>query len=290
MSGGVITFGSYTFPTTLAEFEDNFADAVPQSQRLPGLDGGWNEDGDGRANTAVGRVTVGFWLVAQSRSDMDDQRDTVARMLESGLAKLTYQPTDPADPPRFCWARVNYIRMGERKDAHTDLHQKVQVIFQAPDPHWLIGTATPWALGDGSTIGQGGLTIGGGGTPTIINASGTLTSATISHAGNAETIATVSIQTGAGQTCQNPTLQRILNGHVVDEIAYTGTLGANQELTISGRAQVVMLNGVSAFGPNFSYAHPDFLRLTPGDNAIQVRFQNGGDAATVKVWFYTTYR
>lgn len=290
MSGGVITFGSFTFPATLAEFEDNFADAVPHSQRLPGLDGGWNDDGEGRANTAVGRVTVGFWLVAQSRADMDDLRDAVAGMLESGLAQLTYQPTDPTDPPRFCWARVNYIRMGERKDAHTDLHQKVQVIFQVPDPHWLIGTATPWALGDGSSIGQSGLTLGGGGSPLIINASGTLTTTTLHQPGNAESIATVSLQTGAGQSCQNPTVQRVVEGNVVDAFAYTGPLGPNQELTVSGRTQVVMLDGVSAFGPQFTYTHPDFLRLAPGDNTLLVRLAASEDSVTVKVWYYTTYR
>lgn len=290
MSGGVLTFGSYTFPATLAEFSDNFKDTTPQTVRLPGMDGGYNQDGDKTSNTAIGKVTVGFWLVAQSRAAMDDLRDAVGAMVEYGYQQLTYQPTDPADAVRFCWARVNYIGDSERKDEHTDLHQKVSITFQVPDPRWYVGTALPWRLGDGHQIGDVGLTIGGGGTPETTVAAGTLTSDTITNNGNTTAIATVAIICGAAETCQNPIVRRRKNGEIVDEFQYLGTIGNNGELYVSGRLQRASLDGDNIIGNLFTYEHPDFLRLEPGANTIEILFSNAGDDATVYYWFATPYR
>lgn len=290
MTSGVLTFGAYTFPATLAEFNDNFADTTPQTVKLPGMDGGYNSDGDAASNTAVGKVTVGFTLVSQTREGMDDLRDAVNAMVHYGLQQLTYQPTDSGDPTRFCWARVNYINIAERKDEHTDLHQKVSVIFQAPDPRWLVDAAAPWRIGDGHLIGDTGLTIGGDGTPATIAASGTSTTGSITNTGNAPTIATVAIRCDASHTFVNPTIRRYKSGEIVDEFTYTGTIGNNGELLVSGRTQQVFLDGDSVLGANFSYEHPDFLRLEPGANDIRVISTSGASQATVTVWFYSAYR
>lgn len=291
MSGGVLAFGDYTFPSELVEFNDNFADTTPQTVRLPGMSGGFNSDGDKASQTAIGKVVVGFWLVTQSRADMDALRDAVNAMVHYGYQRLTYQPTEPTDDVRFCWARVNFISMSERKDEHTDLHQKVSVTFQAPNPHWFVATTGLWTIGDGTIIDDPtDVEIGGGGTPETTVAAGTLTTDTITYNGNAETIVTVVINCGAAETCQNPMIRRIFNGEIVDQFQYTGTIGNNGELIVSGKTKQVMLDGANVLGANFSYEHPDFLRLEPGVNTIQIIFANSGDDATVTYWFDTAYR
>lgn len=291
MSGGIVSFGAFTFPDELAEFNDNFADTTPQTARLPGLHGGYNQDGDGTAQTAVGKVVVGFNLVAQTRAAMDDLRDAVNAMVEYGLQQLTYQPTELTDPTRYCWARVNFISIPQRKDEHTDLFQKVTVTFQVADPHWYVGTGGPWQIGVGDhTLGEIGLEIGGGGTPVTINASGTSSNGTVTNAGNALSIPTISIVCSGSQTFVNPTIRRIKNGKVVDEVAWTGTIQNNGELFISGKTQRITYNSSSVFGANLSYEHPDFVRLEPGANSIYVLSTSAGSAATVTIWYADVYR
>lgn len=283
-----IRFAEMTF-SHVAELDDNFGDSAPQTQRLPGRDGGWSHDGDHPAPTAIGTVTLGCWLVAPTRAAMDTQRDALLALSAIGLQRLVVQPTDPATPERTCWARVNYVRMSERKDAHTDLWQKVQVVFQVPDPHWYSnGYGVDWQLGSGAALGDIDVTLGQG--AYVINASGTLTSASLTHLGNTPALAAFSIQPQAGQSCQMPVVQRVVAGQVVDEVAYRGTLSADDEWLVDARRGLVTLNGVSAFGANLRYLHPSFLRLAAGVNSVQVRFANPTDAATVRLWFDHTYR
>jgi hypothetical protein len=40
MSGGIVSFGDYDFPATLDQYNDNFANTVPRTKRLPGISGG----------------------------------------------------------------------------------------------------------------------------------------------------------------------------------------------------------------------------------------------------------
>lgn len=283
-----IRFADTTF-THIAEFDDNFGDSVPHTQRLPGRDGGWSHDGDLPAATAIGTVTLGCWLVAPTRAAMDAQRDALLALSALGLQRLVVQPTDPATPERYCWARVNYVRMTERKDAHSDLWQKVQVVFQVPDPHWVTaGYGVDWQLGSGASVGELDLTLGRG--AYLIHATGTLTAASLTHLGNTPALVAFSIQPQAAQSCQWPRLQRVVAGQVVDEVAYSGTLHAGDEWVVDGRRGLVTLNGASAFGASLRYLHPSMMRVAAGVNSLQVRFANPSDAATVRIWFDHTYR
>lgn len=283
-----VRFADTTF-AHVAELEDNFGDNVPQTQRLPGLDGGWTHDGDQPAPSAIGNVTVGCWLVATTRAGMDAQRDAILALVSLGVQRLVVQPTDPAEAERFCWARLNYIRMNERKDAHTDLWQKVQLVFQVSDPHWYtLGYGVDWQLGSGASLGATDLALGSG--AYTINASGTLTSATLTHLGNAVALAALSIQPASGDQCQMPRLQRVVAGQVVDEVAYRATLNGGDELILDARRGLALLNGASAYGPTLTYQHPAFMRLMTGENSLQVRFHNPTDAALVRMWFNHTYR
>lgn len=288
MSGGVVRFGDYTFPVTLAEFSDNFANVEPQAANLPGMDGGFNLDGDGAAVTAIGKVTVGFTLIADTREEMDAKRDAVKALVEKGVQQLVKQPTNTADATRYCLARVNFINMNERKDQQTDLWQKVQIIFRVDEPRWKSAPAGTWQLGDGSQIGDAGLEIGSGGE--VVAASGINSSTNLVNNGTATAIAQVVVSPGAGQSAEDVEIERVVGALVVDSFKWEGTLSAGDVLSVDGRTQRATVNGASIWGAAFSYTHPDFLRIAPGTNTINIRMKNAGDAATVRVYFYDEYR
>lgn len=288
MSGGIVSYGTYNFPQdTLQEFRTNFGDGVPRTQRLPGLDGGFSDDGGDPPNTQIGKIDLGFYLVAQSRDEMDDKRDAVMAMYEYGLAKLVYQPTDTNDATRFCWAQVNYINMSQQKHEHTDLHQKVAITFQVPDPKWLVEKYNSETFGDGYQFDDG-LTFGDGALE--LACSGVETSHTVTNSGTATAVCMLSVLPGAGNTCENPQVERIADGRVLDGVRYTGTLAADDELICDGRTGRAVLAGLSVFGSAFEYEDPAFLRLPPGSSTVRVRFANVGDAATLRLWYYDTFR
>lgn len=287
MRSGILRFGNYDFPPALGEYSTNFGDAVPKTIRLPGLDGGFSDDGDRAAQGEIGNVRMGFHLIAETREEMDAKRDAVKAMKQWGVQKLVMQPTDPRLPARFCWARINNITMGENKDKHTDLWQKVAIFFQVPDPKWLVPTYMPpfldgqWTLGDSLLVGQGAYTF---------TASGVSTEVEVVQRGNADSIAVVSILPGAGDSCENPTVQRIVNGAILDEFKFIYVMLEGEELIVDGQNQRAVLEGSNIFGSSFIYRTPYFLALAPGLNTLRVLFKNAGDEAVVRVWFYDVYR
>jgi hypothetical protein len=230
---------------------------------------------------------VGFTLVANTRVEMDDMRDAVAAMYNYGQQKLTYQPTEPTDPERFCWALINNIRMAERKEGQTDFRQPVTVDFQVPYPRWEYGQYLPWTLGDGSKLGDTGLKIGGGGLE--IAASGELTEETVTNLGNAEALVAIAFKPGTHDSCERPTIQRWINNSVVDQVSWTGLVGGDSELFICGKRRLITYNGAGLLYGSFDYEHPDFFRLAPGENTIKIKFLNAIDAATVTLWYAHTW-
>jgi hypothetical protein len=286
MSGGLASFGDYDFQF-LQEYSDNFSDPKPNTVQFPGVDGGWNVDGAGAPPTAVGKVSMGFYLDAETREEMDDLRDAVSALVHVGEDVLVYQPTEPTDSPRWTFARVNNIWMSQKKQKHTDLMQKVQIIFQCPEPVWWVNVAGGWQVGDGSQVGETGLVIGGSGT--TIAASGVLTASAITQNGNTLFVPEIVVAPGVGNSCEDVIIRRKVGTVVVDEIAYTGVLGATDELSINGRTQRVDVNGASAWD-DIAVVHPDLFRLVPGDNSIEVVFANAGDVADVIFYFRHAYR
>lgn len=287
MSSGVLTFGSYTFGARLEEFYDNFSDMVPRTQRLPGLDGGFSQDGRGPSQSAIGQVTVGLRLVVDDPEDMDAARDAIRALPSKGLQKLVYQPTDAAAPTRYCWARVNYIRMSQNKAEQTDFWQKVQIIFQVPTPFWYVADNWPWALDSGVDLDDGEVI---GDNAIEVAASGASTSQTLTNDGTAAAVCVISVQTGASQTCENVRIVRVVNGAYEDRVGYVGVIDNSQELHLDGARGIAQLDGDHVYGGGLVYDHPAFLRLEPGANSIKILFKNGGDAATVKFWWLETFR
>ncbi len=286
MASGPVSFGSYTFPATVAEWRSNFGDGVPTTTRLPGMSGGWNENGTEPLPSAIGTVTMGFKLIAATRAAMDDLRDAVMAMRAYGLQQLVYQPTDPADSTRFCWAHVHNISMPQRKDLNTDYWQDVKIIFHVPDPVWRSGIYGGLKWSD-ALLWSNSLKWGDNTSFTTCN--GTSTSFGLTNQGNAPAVCGITLTPPAGKTAQNPRIQRIVSGAIVDEVAYTGTISYGQQLEIDGRKGRINVSGGNAFA-NASYLHPDFFRLMPGVNSIRVLMTGAADQAVIYIEHYYTYR
>lgn len=290
--GQIKRFGDYTFPETIIQFNDNFANVVPQTVRLAGLDGGWNEDGTRRSPSQIGQVTLNLYHATQDESQMDALRDALRAVAQYGEQKLVYQPTN-GGRERFCRASLQYISDSRASEDTTRVLAQVSIYFQVMYPRWLDGQYLPATLGDGFDLSDG-LTLGDN--AFVINASGTETSTTVTNEGNADALVRISVVPVDDGSCENTTIERIVSSAVVDQVRYEGVLtGAGEEvnipdeLFIDGRRRIVELNAENAFNSNFSYLDRAFMRLAPGDNTIKVLFENSGDAATVRLWYAHTY-
>lgn len=280
----VLRFGSYSFPDTGVEFGDNFRDMVARTSRLPGMDGGYDEYGTSRAAAEIGDVRFSMILKADTAEAMQMAREALAQIVHLGKQRLWVETYDGAQ--RFTWARVNSIQISERYKEFPALNQRVTINWQVSDPRWFQLGTEAWSWGDGTAWGAAAW----GGEAAATACSGTQTDFTVSTAGNAETEARITIACGAAQTCENPTVQRLVGGVVVDEVSWTGILGNNETLEINARSLSVKKNGTDAYGTAFAFEHPAWFRILPGTNSIRVIFDNAGDAADVKVRFYNAYR
>jgi len=285
----VTRFGSgsqvYTFPDTIQTLNGNFGSLITLTSKLPGADGGFDEFGLGVSPAEIGKVSVEFTLISDTREGMTALRDAVYKMRGFGRKQLFMQPSDNALPPRWCWGRVASIPINEKVAKHTDLWQPVTVNFHVPDPMWYAqGTeAVLWGAfnwGDGSVWG---------GTAPAWAISGELTDQTVTPVGSAIIQPRIKISCGAGQTVTNPTIQRVVNGEVVDQVSYTGTLVASDVLEINCRAWLVKKNSVDAYTSAFSFLHPSWFRLYPGANTVRIRFANSTDAATIRMLYFEGY-
>lgn len=256
---------AYTFPAYDQAISDNFRDAVTHTERLPGMDGGFDAYLADDAPNEIGNINLSFKLVADTRDDMQALIDAVGRLKHLGKRKLTVQTQGTASP-RWCYARINNISISRRISEHTDLAQTVQINFQVSDPHWVEDEESQ-----------------------AISASGTSTDATITNDGNAVALARVVVTCAAGQTAENIKVRRIVSSTTVDEMAYTGVLIASDELEMDAQAKSVLLNDADAYSA-FAFTHPDWFRLMPGANTVRIIQANAGDACTVTVYWSNTYR
>lgn len=290
--GKITTYGygadQYDFTNAAVHQErisSNFGNLVRTSQRMVMTSGGFDRYGVSKAPNEVGTVTLQFTLKSSTRNGMETLRNNLLEIVGYGVVPLIYQPTNPAEGERFCYARVTTVNAPQAPSQHTDLHQQVTINFEVPNPVWHAAGTLGDLLGVNFILGTSVL----GGTPLTINASGTSTEGTATNNGNAATLALLTLTTSASQTCQNPTIQRIVNSAVADEVSYTATIGNSGTLIIDAQSKTVTLNGTSVFNGNFDFLHPSWMRIQPGSNTIRVVFANSGDEATVKVANFDDY-
>ncbi len=283
MADQKLQFHDYVFQH-FGSLRDNFRDAVPRTTRLPGLSGGFDQFGSQAAPSEIGRVDMTCTVVAESRDDMQAKLDALGKLNYYGKRKLYHTPQG-SNTIRWTWARVNSISIPRQIDQHTDLFQTVPITYQCPDPHWYETNNEAWAIGDRVALADPGLDIGGTATPVTVTGSD---SWTINHAGNAITLVRFKLVVPTGKSASDPIIQRV-NGAIVDELTYTGDLVAGDALIINSRAKSITLNGADAYSSSFDFLHPDWFRLEPGDNTIEVELANVTDEIDVYAYFYNAY-
>lgn len=267
----------------LGTYGDNFANLVPKTTRIFGMDGGFPEFGDDRSPSEIGTVRQALTLVSTTRAGMQAKRDALASMADWGKQKLVMTTTDGTE--RFCYGAINSITINRDEAQNTDLWQPATLYWQVFYPRWrTLGTESKlwdegWSWDDGTVWG------GGGG----FSASGLATDQTVTNNGKTTVQPRISIICGAGQTVTQPTIQRLVNGIIVDEIVFGGTLVAGDTLEINCRAWSVEKNNVDAYTSSFDFLHPSWFRLAPGSNTIRVRQFNISGAATIQFAYYEEY-
>lgn len=276
----VSRFGTYTFPDTEQALSDNFKDVVTKSTRLPGVDGGIDEYGTGRAPSAVGNINFSFYLVSSTLEGMQPKLDTLGALRSWGVGALFYQPTDLSLPVRWAFCRISRIDTPKRLDKQPDRFQLVQMSLQASQPYWYAG-GTERLWDDGGLFDDGGLWDGNASAPapTTITNSGTLT---VSPSGNVPTTGRVIIKNSSGSPIQNPIVQRIRDAEIVDQIKFWGAIADGDWLEIDPRSHRVMM-GISGADQydNCEFLDKNWLVLYPGSNTIQV-YVNGVAGVAVR--------
>lgn len=262
----------------------NFGGRVRASERMVMTSGGFDKYGVSPAPSEVGSIQLQLRLFATDPDDMEDYREALAALQAYGLTLLSYQERDGTAPLKFCYARCTNVSIPQDQKGHSDSIQNATVSFEVPYPVWHTAGKMDGALWGSGTWGASDW----GGSPDTIAASGTLTSGTTTNNGTAVSLPSLQLSCGGAQVCQNPIIQRIVNGAVVDEVRYIGNMVNNDVLEIDCRKRSVKLNGVDVLS-SFDFRHAAWFRIAPGSNTIRVRFDNAGDAATLSIAYFEDF-
>lgn len=288
----LLRFGSgnqvYTFtPDYQIMLKDNFRNLVPNTTRLPGLDGGLDEYGTNPAPSEIGNVQVMFWLFATSNTEMTAKKRALGALSSWGVKRLYKQPLDTSQTEVYCDARVNSIDYGETSRDQPHLRQRVQLNFQVANPSWYGRGTESAAWGDGSTWGSGVIW---GGTAVANACTGLQNDFSLNVGGNSLTYPRIEVRCGGAQTASGIVISRIVQNVIVDQVTYNQTLVANDSLIINCRASSVRKNSIDAYGNHFTYLKSGWFRLEAGANAIRVGFTNVSDAASVYFRYYDAWK
>lgn len=275
--------GTDTYPVeNVQDQQDNFANIVPRTRRILFADGGFDEFGQSSAPAEVGNLQAQIVLRVTTKSDMTAKVDNLRKLSRDGKGFLFMEVEDGTT--RWCRARVNNISTPVSEKTHSDYIIRAQVAFQVNDPHWYVTNTEDPAWGE---FTWGDFTYGGTATANVV--AGTSTDFVVTAGGKVKTLPRIVIACGTGETAQNITVKRLVDGSAVDEFVFTDTLIANDDVEVDCKARSVTKNGSDDYS-SFSYSgHPDWLRLLPGDNDIRVTMANGGDDASVTFYFDDVY-
>ncbi|MCZ2077914.1 MAG: phage tail family protein [Bryobacterales bacterium] len=281
----LVRFGStgskiYTFPTVQKAFNTNFANLVPQTTRMPGVSGGFDNFGGYPAPQEIGNIQATFTLRSTTREGMEALRDSLNAITEWGEQWLYMQPSDPNLSERKCRARINNIAMPQDNEK-AGLWQPVTINFQASDPHWYaVGTEAP--LWGDVTTAWGTSKWGGNAVIQAMTGGGAdFTTFTVTNSGKMIAIPRFTWVYKSGTAATSFEIQRRVGGVTEDVVAHTilAGVGSGKTLEINCRALSVKLytSGVpaDAYSSLFSYFHPAWFRLEPGANQLYAYCNNG---------------
>lgn len=257
----LLSFGDHTFEDrNQIDFQDNFSTTVANSHSLPGRDGGLMSYGDAKSPTPLGNVQMSLWVHAGSRG-IQSQLDDLRRLPQIGLQTLTMLPSGLiGESPRTCRALAREITMPQTVVDMSQNIQRVQISFDVPFPYWhgVMRTRT-------------------------INAIGTSTAFNIENGGNARTVPILRLTTNNLQTAGRPQVVRLIGTTISDSVRYHSDLPPMSNLYIDCASKQITLNGADAYGTAFSALTGDWIPLLPGQNSMEVRMLNAGDAGTLTV-------
>lgn len=265
----VVSFGTYEFDNRLTQLDVNFANTVPRTMRLPGLEGGFDEYGDSPAPSEIGKVTARFRFNATSGTAMQALRDAVRGLAALGRGTLVIQPSGgtAAYAERWTWARINSVQVPEKMAAISDAVQDISVDWQVAESRW---------YSDNAASG------------TAAACSGTATNFSRTNGGNAVALPVITVI--AGGTALNTLVIKRLDGATVrDRISYSGTVAIGGTLVIDCRALSVYKNGAEAYSAQFEADHPAWMRMQPGSNDFRVELESGKGANVQMDWDDTWY-
>lgn len=283
---------TYTFPQPIDSDSHNFYNLTTRSVRLPDVSGGYDTRGASANEKENGNVAITYTIkhgwAKQTYSETDTDiamrkaMDAVHRLAYVGRGKL-YKTF--GDDSRWMWGKISNISMPTNQARPTNLWQPVRMNFSSALPFWFKAgteTATNWgefSWGDGTPWG---------GSAVAVAASGLTTTWTETYSnGIAPTLVRVSIVAGTNGA-ENPTLQRIVDGAVVDEVSWTGVMVDTDELQIHSRAKQVQLNSVDEYA-NFTYETSAWMMLEPGANSMKLTMANASDEADVYLRYYEVF-
>ncbi|MGJ3241149.1 MAG: phage distal tail protein [Anaerolineae bacterium] len=288
----LLRFGSgdqlYTFtPSDQIQLRDNFRNAVPRTTRLPGLSGGFDEYGASIAPAEVGNVSVTFGYEATSNADMLTKKRAIGNMKAFGRKRLYKQPLDDSADEVYCEARVNAIEFNEAVGTRPERYQTFTINFQVDNPYWFTqGTEAP-QYGDGSIFGSG---VTYGGSPVEESLVGADNSFTVTPSGNDITYPRITLTVPATKSASNIRIQRLVNGSVIDQLRYAGTLDAGDMLEINCRSYAVFLNGDDGYTSDYSFNTASWFRLIGGtDNSVRVLMDEATDEIDIQLRYYEAY-
>jgi hypothetical protein len=289
--GRITTFGvganSFDFDASHIHQQNlqvNFGGRVRAADRVVMASGGFDKYGVSASPSEVGTIQLQVKLHSLDPDDMEDKREALSAIQAYGLTLLQYQEADNTKPAKFCYARCTNVSIPQKLSDHSDLIQQATVSFEVPNPIW----HTP-GKSDGARWGSGFWgTSEWGGSPDIIAATGFLTSGTTTNNGTAITLPMMKLSCSGVQVCQNPIIQRIVNGAVVDEVKFIGNMVNNDVLVIDCRRRSVKLNNVNVLS-SFDFRHAAWFRIAPGANAIRVRFDNADNAASLSISYFEDF-
>ncbi len=273
--------GSVTYTLTyLQDWQDNFAEVVPRTVRTVGADGGFDSYGSDPSPAAIGNIQGNVVVTVNELTEMTAKVDALRRLSRLPKGTLFAQMEDGT--VRYCKARINNIQTPQSEKNHTEVWLKAQISWQANNPHWL-GVGSEYPLWGEFIWGQESEL------PPSEAVAGASTDFVLSLSGTVETLPRIVIECGTGETAENVTIQRLVDGSPVDEVSFADTLVDGDSVEIDCNTKAVTKNSVDAYDM-FDYdGHPDWIRLQPGDNDIRVLMDNGGDAATVTLYYNEVY-
>lgn len=279
----------YDFPPTIMRWSDNFANLVTQSDRLPGLDGGFDVYGSSPAPSEIGTVDVSFWIVPLNEQQITDLKDQMRAIAGWGKLPLFLQPYDLTKAERYCNARVKSINMPEDAELCTNKQQEIRITFEVPEARWFaFPTGTNQSYWDGvSSIWGSPACIWGGSAGIAYTGPGPQT-VNVTTVGNAVTLPLIKLTCSAVQTITNPLIERVVNGLVIDSIQFTGSIPAGEVLIIDTQRLQAKLNATDVYD-NLTILRSNWLSLPPG--LSQLRFSSGNalDAGTIKIQYVEAY-